>query len=219
MQFSAPILVILFSIDSINARIYLSISSFILALIIVLLLMKPDMQAKLKDGIHNKSEIILWSILGIFMAYFAQGFATIIELFLFGSLPGSENTQEIMGIARSLPLFMIIPAIIAPILEEIIFRKIIFGSLYKRTNFFIAAIISAFIFGIIHGEPEHILVYASMGLVFAFLYIKTDSILTPIIVHMGLNSFAVITQFNLDPEDFKRMQEQFENLQFILIGG
>src|SRR5699024_7547560 len=105
-----------------------------------------------------------------------------------------------MGINISITLFMIIPAILSLILDEIILRKIIFGSLYKRTNFFIAAIISAFIFGIIHGEPEHILVYASMGLVFAFLYIKTDSILTPIIVHMGLNSFAVITQFNLDPE-------------------
>src|SRR5699024_963270 len=110
----------------------------------------------------------------------------------------SENTQEIMGIARSLPLFMIIPAIIAPILEEIIFRKIIYGRLYKRTNFFIAAIITAYIFGIIHGEPEHILVYASMCLVFAFLYIKTDSILTPIIVHMGLNFFFVISRCPLE---------------------
>lgn len=218
MQLSVPIVVELFSIEKVETIIYLSILSFVIALIFVLFFVKPDMQAKLKDGFNIK-EIILWSILGIFMAYFAQSIAVAIELNLFKIVPGSENTQQIMGIARTIPFFVIIPAIIAPILEEVIFRKIIFGSLYTRTNFFIAAIISAFIFGIIHGEPEHILIYTSMGLVFAYLYIKTKSILTPIIVHIGLNSISVIAQFNLSPDDFKRMQEQFDNLQSILIGG
>lgn len=218
MQFSVPVIARLFAIDSTQTIIYLSILSFILALGIVLILMRPDMQTEARHGL-NMGEIILWSVLGIFMAFLAQGLASAIEMALFKIIPGSENTQQIMGIARTIPLFVIIPAIIAPILEEIIFRKIIFGAFYKRTNFFIAALLSAFIFGIIHGEPEHILVYASMGLVFAFLYVKTKSILTPIIVHMGMNSIAVISQFNMDPEDFRRMQEQFENLQMILIGG
>lgn len=219
MQLSVPIISGLFGISDVNTVIYLSIFSFIIALAVVLWLMKPDMQTKLSSGIHNIGEIVLWSVVGVFMALIAQGLATFVELYLFKSIPGSENTQEIMGITRTLPLFMIIPAIVAPILEEIIFRKIIFGSLYKRMNFFLAALLSALVFGIIHGEPEHILVYASMGLVFAFLYVKTNSILTPIMVHIGMNSYAVIGQFNLDPEDFRRMQEQFENLQVILIGG
>lgn len=219
MQFSVPILVELFSITNPEMIIYLSVFSFALGLVIVLFLMKPDMElSDTREG-SKAGQIILWSILGIFMAYFAQAIAVTIELELFKIVPGSENTQQIMEIARMLPIFMIIPAIIAPILEEIIFRKIIFGALYKRMNFFIAALLSAFVFGIIHGEPEHILIYASMGLVFAYVYVKTKSILTPIIVHASMNSITVFLQYNLDPEDFKRMQEQFENLQFILIGG
>lgn len=219
MQFSVPILVELFSITNPETIIYLSVFSFALGLVIVLFLMKPDMElSDTREG-SKAGQIILWSILGIFMAYFAQAIAVTIELELFKIVPGSENTQQIMEIARMLPIFMIIPAIIAPILEEIIFRKIIFGALYKRMNFFIAALLSAFVFGIIHGEPEHILIYASMGLVFAYVYVKTKSILTPIIVHASMNSITVFLQYNLDPEDFKRMQEQFENLQFILIGG
>lgn len=219
MQISVPIIVVAFSITNIQTNVYMTVASFALALVITLLLMKPDMElADTRDN-TKAGQIIIWSIIGVFMAFFAQSIAVTIELNLFKTVPGSENTQGIMEIARLVPLFVIIPAIIAPILEEIIFRKIIFGSLYKRMNFFIAAILSAFIFGIIHQEPEHILIYASMGLVFAFLYVKTRSILTPIIVHAAMNSITVFAQFNLDPEDIKKMQEQLENLQLIINGG
>src|SRR5699024_2637738 len=102
--------------------------------------------------------------------------AAMIETNLFGIEIESENTQMIMDISRQFPLFMIIPALIAPILEGVIFRKIIFGTFYKRMNFFLAALLSSFIFGVIHGEPVHLLVYASMGFVFAYLYVKTKRI-------------------------------------------
>lgn len=66
------------------------------------------------------------------MALLSQGLAATIEMELFGIDPGSENTQGIMNMARAVPIFIVLPAILAPILEEIIFRKIIFGSLYKK---------------------------------------------------------------------------------------
>lgn len=164
-------------------------------------------------------EVIGWSILGVFMAYIAQAVAVTIETNIFNITPGSENTQDIMAVTRAIPLFAIIPAVIAPILEEIIFRKIIFGSLYKRTNFIIAALISALIFGIIHGEPQHILIYASMGFVFAFLYVKTKNIIVPILVHMTLNTISVMVQFSLSPEEIEKIQQQWNQMQMILIGG
>lgn len=223
MQFSgilfAPILVAVFSISINEAATYWTIISFILGLIAVLILMKPDMQRPMHRDASSIGGIVLWSVLGLFMAYFSQGIAAMIEIELLGIDPGSENTQLIMDITRATPLFMIIPMFIAPILEEIIFRKIIFGSLYKKMNFFFAALLSSFIFGIIHGEPLHILIYASMGFVFAFLYVKTKRIIVPIIVHMALNSLVVLVQYNLSPEDLERMMKQLEELQMILIGG
>jgi uncharacterized protein len=214
-----PILYYFFPNYRLEALIYYSIFSFTIGLVIVLLLMKPDMEKAQTRRSWLTGDIVMWSILGVFMAYFAQAIATMIESKIFGIEIGSENTQDIMTITRTIPLFAIIPAVIAPILEELIFRKIIFGSLYKRTNFFLAALLSAFIFGIIHGEPEHILIYASMGFVFAFLYVKTESILVPIIVHMTLNSISVIVQFSLTPEDIEKIQQQWSQVQMILIGG
>ncbi len=161
------------------------------------------------------SNIILWSVIGYFLAYFVQVLASLIEMKVLGISTGSSNTQNIMDISRTIPLFMIIPAIIAPILEEVIFRKIIFGSLYKRLNFFISALLSAFIFGVIHGEFQHILIYSSMGFVFAYLYVKTKRILTPIIVHAALNTTTVIAQYSLTPEEIQR---QLDQLQMIFLG-
>ena len=220
MQFSgilfAQILYLVLPISMFQAAISWSIFSFIAALIVILLLMKPDMKMERHRDAAPLGTVIVWSVAGLFMAWFAQIIANLIEINVFGIQAGSENTANIMEIARAAPLFIIIPALIAPILEEIIFRKIIFGGLYKRTNFFIAATLSALIFGFIHGEPEHILIYASMGYVFAFLYVKTKRIIVPIIVHIAMNSISVIAQFSMDPEE---IQKQLEQLQVIFIGG
>jgi hypothetical protein len=220
MQYSAllfvPILRDLLPFNEVDIVIYWSIFSFALALVIVLLIMRPDMKIGSARDASGAGHIILWSFLGLFMAYFGQGIAALIEMEIFGIDPGSENTQMIMDIARLTPLFMVVPAIIAPVLEEIIFRKIIFGEFYKRMNFFFAALLSSFIFGIIHGEPQHLLIYATMGFVFAFLYVKTKRIIVPIIVHAAMNSLVVFVQYNMDPEEIERILNE---LQFIFIGG
>ncbi|MFD1851568.1 CPBP family intramembrane glutamic endopeptidase [Oceanobacillus bengalensis] len=213
---AGPILFALFPDNYLEAAIYWMILSFTAALIITLYLMKSDMQMPSTRGASDVGQVIGWSILGLFMAYFAQGIATYIEIYILGIEAGSQNTMDIMQIARALPLFMIVPAIIAPILEEIIFRKIIFGSLHNHMNFFLAALLSSLVFGIVHGELEHMLIYASMGFVFAYLYVKTKRILTPIIVHAAMNSITVIVQFSYTPEE---LQKQLEQLQMILIGG
>ncbi|MCF3943167.1 CPBP family intramembrane glutamic endopeptidase [Oceanobacillus alkalisoli] len=196
--------------------IYWTIFSFTAGMLVTLWLMRPDMQKPAHRDASPASSVILWSILGVFLAFFAQGIAAMIEVFILGIPAGSENTMGIMEYARTNVLFILVPAIIAPILEEIIFRKIIFGSLYKRMNFFFAAILSALVFAAFHVDFSHLLMYTAMGLVFAFLYVKTKRIIVPIIVHAGMNSYVVYKQYNLTPEEIQKMLDQLEQLQTIL---
>lgn len=214
----APILYQLSTLQEYEAVIYGNIIGFALGLIIILIILKPEMTKPSEPGAADIPTVILWTIVGIFMAFAAQIISANIEIQLLGITTSSENTQGIMDITRQIPLFMIVTAIFAPILEEIVFRKIIFGSLYKRMNFFFAGTISALIFGFIHLEPIHILVYASMGFVFAFLYVKTKRIIVPILVHMGMNTVVVLVQYSLTPEDIENMQRMLEEGQ-VLIGG
>lgn len=197
--------------------IYWSLFSFTAALLIVIWLLKPDMQMEPHREASSIGGIIGWSIFGVFLAFIAQGLASSIEIYILGIDPGSENTMAIMDIARANALFILIPAIIAPILEEIIFRKIVFGSFYKRMNFFLAALLSAFVFAVVHWDFEHLLIYIAMGFVFAFLYVRTKRILVPILVHAGMNTLVVLAQYNLTPEEIEEMINELEQMQMILL--
>ena len=192
--------------------------SFSLGLIIILLLLLPELRS---DRVNEKrasfGKTVLWSIGGIFLVFIAQMVAALIEMKVLGIEPGSENTADIIEITKSFLPFMIVPAIIAPILEEIIFRKIIFGSLYRRFNFIIAVLISSLVFAALHWDFEHLLVYTIIGGVFAFLYAKTKRIIVPIIAHAAVNSFVVLTQV-VFYDKIMELQRQLEDMQ-ATIGG
>lgn len=192
--------------------------SFSIGFIIILLFLRQDMTDRhLNRDRSSKSEAIVWSIAGIFMAFMAQYFAVVIEISVFGIEPGSENTEMIVELAKATPALILVVAVIGPILEEIIFRMIIFGSLYKRFNFWIAAIISSVIFAAVHMDFEHLLVYTFMGVVFAFLYVKTKRIIVPIIAHVALNSFVMLVQV-IFGDRLVELQRKLEEMQGF-IGG
>lgn len=203
-----------------NAVAYWSIISFTVTLLLVLILLRkelfsptPTLRGAEKASIGMS---VLWAVIGIFMAFFAQSFAIMLETAI-GIEQGSENTQTIISIITKVPLFAVITAIVGPILEEVVFRKIIFGSVYKKTNFFIAALISSIIFGLAHFEIEHLLLYSAMGFTFAFLYVKTQRILVPIFAHVAMNTIVVVTQV-LMQDELEQILNEMEQVQSF-IGG
>lgn len=78
----------------------------------------------------------------------------------------------------------------APVLEELIFRGVIFNRLKIRIGIIPAMIISSFIFGIGH-EFGGITSAFIFGICMCILYLKTDNILVPMSVHF-LNNLSVI---------------------------
>lgn len=192
--------------------------SFSIGFVIILLFLRKDMSERhLTRDRSSRSEAIVWSIAGIFMAFMAQYIAVLIEMTFLGIEPGSENTEMIVELAKATPALIFIVAVIGPILEEIIFRMIIFGSLYKRFNFWIAAIISSIIFAAVHLDFSHLLVYTFMGVVFAFLYVKTKRIIVPIMAHVALNSFVMLVQVVFG-DRLMELQRKLEEMQGF-IGG
>ncbi|WP_077620355.1 CPBP family intramembrane glutamic endopeptidase [Bacillus sinesaloumensis] len=196
-----------------------TVISFVAALPIVLFLLRQDIKERHRNlERSSKGEAVGWAFAGVIMAMTAQVLAANIEIHLFGIEPGSENTQEIMNLVKSLPLLVIVVSIIGPILEEIIFRQIIFGSLYKKLNFFLSGLISSLIFAVVHMDFTHILIYTAMGFTFAFLYVQTKRIIVPIFAHVAMNTFVVAVQ-TIFADDIERIMKQAENLQQTFIGG
>nr|WP_249365743.1 CPBP family intramembrane glutamic endopeptidase [Cytobacillus citreus] len=190
--------------------------SFTITLIITLVLLRKEMKDHtLMRNSASAASSMAWAIGGVFLAFFAQTIAANIEN-LIGIEMGSENTQQIMQLIQVSPIIIIVSSVIGPILEEIIFRKILFGSLHQRMNFFLSALISSVIFALAHAEIEHILLYSAMGFTFAFLYVKTKRIIVPIFAHVAMNTFVVILQLNKDTiENWLKEMEKIQSF----IGG
>ncbi len=196
---------------------WLVISFSITLLIVWAILRKSETSTRLeRTSPLNGAMSVVWAIVGVFMAFLAQSIAVQVEYAL-GIKMGSENTKMIIGIIDKVPLSIMVAAIIGPILEEIVFRKIIFGVLYEKMNFFFAALISSFIFALAHFEPEHVILYAAMGFTFAFLYVKTKRILVPIFAHVVMNTTVVLMQ-SIYKDEIEKMINEAEKISGF-IGG
>ncbi|WP_071461350.1 CPBP family intramembrane glutamic endopeptidase [Bacillus massilinigeriensis] len=195
-----------------------TVFSFSVTLILVVFLLRKERKAQADvRGAAGVASSIIWAIAGVFLAFAAQVIAANIEIRLFGVDPGSENTRGILEMIKIFLPVMFITSVIGPILEEIVFRKIIFGSLYHRFGFLLSALISSVIFSLAHGEPQHLLLYSAMGFTFAFLYVKTKRILVPIFAHVAMNTFVILVQ-SVYKEDIERMMREAEQIQGF-IGG
>lgn len=109
-----------------------------------------------------------------------------------------EMAKILAGIART-PLNMValVFAIVvaAPVVEELLFRGLLQNALTKYVPFWLAILLSSFLFALVHGQPYAIPGLMSLSLAFGYLYHRTGSLRTNIILHMANNAFALfVTQ-------------------------
>lgn len=84
---------------------------------------------------------------------------------------------------------------LAPVVEEIIFRGVLFKALYQRGYKAAAWIGTSFMFAAIHGNRAAFFPLMFLALVFAWLYVRTGNLLAPIAGHAVFNAlnFWLIT--------------------------
>lgn len=92
--------------------------------------------------------------------------------------------------SQSLILAILGNVVAAPILEEIIFRGLIFDRLRKGMPVVLAAIIASICFGLAHGQLVWICYTFVIGLILCYIMHKSNSILPSIAAHMGMNGFS-----------------------------
>ena len=85
-------------------------------------------------------------------------------------------------------------SLLAPVLEEVMFRGAIQGYLTRKLgNPWLAMAIAALVFGVYHMNPVQV-VYASMfGFILGWMYYRTGSLMSVIVGHVLNNSIATLT--------------------------
>jgi membrane protease YdiL (CAAX protease family) len=139
---------------------------------------------------------IAWGIIGTALVIVLQ-FVVSYVAFILGQNPASANTATLVTLAKINPFFVLAITVGAPIMEELVFRKVLFGNLSTlfgmRSNLglTIMAIISSLAFAFMHND-SHIFLYAAIGLLFCWLYHKTGRIQTSMIAHILMNGLVVL---------------------------
>jgi len=86
---------------------------------------------------------------------------------------------------------MVVFAVLAPIAEEMFFRGLLFGWLRAHWPFWLTAIVTSALFGLMHGNLGYAAVAGALGLLLAYLRERTGSLWASIIAHVCNNLFAV----------------------------
>ena len=84
---------------------------------------------------------------------------------------------------------------IAPIVEEFVFRGILFRALLRHRRFTYAALLSGAYFALVHLHAPSFLPLLALSAAFSAGYAATGSILTPIVMHMLFNGVSLIVYF------------------------
>ncbi|MBQ2744602.1 MAG: CPBP family intramembrane metalloprotease [Lachnospiraceae bacterium] len=93
--------------------------------------------------------------------------------------------------SNSLIVNLLVIALLPAVVEEIIFRGLIFNG-YKKRNPFKAALLSAFLFGLIHMNINQFSYAFVIGILFALLTYVTGSVIPSIIAHFIVNGTSVV---------------------------
>ncbi len=110
-------------------------------------------------------------------------------LALWNALTGNQVTNQLTEIMLSLPIWQVAlcTGLLAPILEELFFRKLLIDRLYRHGE--LAAILtSAVFFGLIHQNFSQFFYAFGVGVVLGYIYCKMRSYLAVTLAHVIFNT-------------------------------
>lgn len=180
-----------------NNLLYPILTTLNLCLIIVLLSLNHHYQTsnRIEQGIKlNKlrlSLLIFGASIGLFIV---QTLGLYFESIFLHQPAFSQNTSLLTAITQKYPYYLIVIIICAPICEELIFRKVLYGNLSNYFNVGLCLVASSMLFSVAHGDG-HYLTYWLIGMLLALCYRYSHTILAPILAHLIMNAIVLWLNF------------------------
>ncbi|MDB5039972.1 MAG: family intrarane metalloprotease [Candidatus Eremiobacteraeota bacterium] len=124
--------------------------------------------------------------------------ATVVQLVLTNQTKHVQSGFEHFSVATHVPALTAISVglavlgmvVLGPLVEEIVFRGLLFGALAPRLGVIGAAALTAILFGAAHGDLVLFPSLAALGFVAALSYAASGNLTVPLLVHVFNNTFA-----------------------------
>ena len=143
-------------------------------------------------------QVLLVSVVFVFAAMYVLNL--LIEQ---TGLPNS-NEEAFIAMSRN-PFGLLSIALLAPILEELLFRKILCNKLLALGEG-VAVVVGGIIFGLAHGNFFQMPYALLVGFMLSFIYVKTGKIIYTIGYHMVLNFVgSVVAPWVIESVDLERL--------------
>ena len=118
-----------------------------------------------------------------------------------GVEPEPTNLALMDAIADRPALVLLLVVVLAPAYEELLFRRVLFGRLWRAGRPWLGLVLSSLVFALVHEMPGLsanewpalamlLVVYGGMGAAFAWVYWRTGTLWAPIIAHATNNLVA-----------------------------
>ncbi len=141
---------------------------------------------------------LLFFMMSYSIIYVSNIVATIINSIISSMAGASISTYEVQSIIMDGNIYVVsfFTVICAPIIEELIFRKLIID----RCEYYgeaASALVSGLAFGIFHGNLSQAIYAFCLGYFFALIYNKTGKVYITIFIHMIVNFMGSFVAVNL----------------------
>lgn len=173
-----------------DAVVYTMLVSLAIIPVMIWMYKRDSVRYLVEDG----QRITGITILAIIMLGIVSCTSMNVLIGLSGLAKYSEKYQEVSSVIYEASKTMQILAVvvIAPIVEELVYRGLIYRRMREIGPVLPASLISAFVFGINHGNLVQFVFAAGIGILLAMAYEKYRKISIPIIMHMSVNLTSLI---------------------------
>lgn len=175
----------------------LTMMSALITIPILIFFMKRDIEHKKAVHTYKKFELnnrwlyLLIVPFGFFNMEWANMFVSVLQMFMPKFMIDSYSGAQNVIYGSSVAVQLLAAGFAAPIVEELIFRGLIYKRLKEIVNLRWAVVLSAVLFGVFHGNWVQAPYAVIVGLVAVFVYEKYKCIIAPILLHMTVNITSV----------------------------
>ncbi|MEU0942440.1 CPBP family intramembrane glutamic endopeptidase [Streptomyces canus] len=132
-----------------------------------------------------------WTVLGCAVLAFVAGQSPALWIYVTAGSVGFDSSNQTRHAAGAVAT-LLLTLVAAPAGEEFLFRGLIYPLLRKRVSILFSTLVSAVVFGLVHGNAVQFASTLPLAVLLALVYERTRALWPCVLLHLGFNLAAAL---------------------------